>query len=352
VTFFEEKVDRIRQSFPSVPTPSTRPHHLILNPLNCFSSLSTDAVLQLIKSSNPTTCPLDAIPSPLFQSTSEDLLPFIMFLINKSLASGEVPSTFKTARVLPILKKPMLDSSDVNNYRPVSLLSFLSKVLERAAYNQLSFFLTQNQLQELNQSGFKPAHSTETALIAVTENLQSARSAKLSSVLILLDLSAAFDIVNHTILLDILTNLGITGYAWKWFKSYLEDHSYQVSSRMSTCLSDISKWMAAHHLKLNPSKTELIFIPATTGPHHVEARSLGVTLDGQLSFSTHIANLTRSCRFLLYNIRRIRPFLTREATQVLVQSLVISRLDYCNSLLADLPMQTIKPLQLIQKAAA
>ncbi|KAL6486173.1 hypothetical protein MHYP_G00055650 [Metynnis hypsauchen] len=80
----------------------------------------------------------------------------------------------------------------------------------------------QNHFQDLNQSGFKPAHSTEIALIAVTEKLQSARSAKLSSVLILLDLSAAFDTVNHTILLDILTNLGITGYVWKWFKSYLE----------------------------------------------------------------------------------------------------------------------------------
>ncbi|XP_037388705.1 uncharacterized protein LOC119262025 [Pygocentrus nattereri] len=212
VTFFEEKVDRIPQSFPSVPTPSTRPHHLILDPLDCFSSLSTDAVLQLIKSSNPTTCPLDPIPSALFQSISEDLLPFITFLINESLTSGEVPATFKMASVLPILKKPTLDSSDVNNYRP-------------------------NQLQDPNQSGFKPAHSTETALVAVTENLQSARSAKLSSVLILLDLSAAFDTVNHTILLDTLTNLGITGYAWKWFKSYLEDRSYQVSSRISACLS-------------------------------------------------------------------------------------------------------------------
>ncbi|KAL6469243.1 hypothetical protein MHYP_G00227670, partial [Metynnis hypsauchen] len=321
VTFFEEKVDRIRQSFPSVPTPSARPPPLVLNPLNCFSSLSTDAVLQLIKSSNPTTCPLDPIPSALFQSISKDLLPFITFLINKSLASGEVPSAFKTAR---------------------------------------------NQLQDPNQSGFKPAHSTETALIAVAEKLQSARSAKRSSVLILFDLSAPFDTVNHTIVLDILTNLGITGYAWKWFKSYLEDRSYQVSSCISACLSDISSWMSAHPLKLNPSKTELIFIPATTGPHHdlaisfknslivpsVEARSLGVTLDGQLSFSTHITNLTRSCRYLLYNIRRIRPFLTQEAAQVLVQSLVISRLDYCNSLLAGLPMQAIKPLQLIQNAAA
>ncbi|KAL7881425.1 hypothetical protein AOLI_G00082730 [Acnodon oligacanthus] len=171
--------------------------------------------------------------------------------------------------------------------------------------------------------------------------------------------------VNHTILLDVPTNFGIIGNAWKWFKSYLENHSFQVSSHISACLSGISSWMAAHHLKLNPSKTELLFIPATTDPHHdltisfkdsqtvpsVEARSLSVILDGQLLFSTHIANLTRSCRYLLYNIWRMQPFLTPEAAQVLVQSLVISRLDYCNLLLAGLPKQAIKPLQLIQNAA-
>ncbi|KAI4900648.1 hypothetical protein NFI96_026841 [Prochilodus magdalenae] len=124
-------------------------------------------------------------------------------------------------------------------------------------------------------------------------------------------------------------------------------------------------WMTAHHLKLNPSKTELLFIPSTTGPHcdlaislgnsitpTEDARSLGVILDGQLSFSAHIANLTRSCRFLLYNIRRIRPFLSQEATQLLVQSLVISRLEYCTSLLAGLPLRAIRPLQLVQNAAA
>ncbi|KAI4901607.1 hypothetical protein NFI96_027816, partial [Prochilodus magdalenae] len=280
---------------------------------------------------NPATCPLDPIPSPLLRSISLDLLPFISSLINCSLSSGCVPQAFKTARVVPILKKPSLDSSDVGSYRP-------------------------NQLQDINQSGFKPAHSTETALIAVTERLQTARSAQLSSVLILLDLSAAFDTVNHKILLSVLTVLGITGTAWKWFESYLEDRHYQVCNRISACLTDISSWMTAHHLKLNPSKTELLFIPSTTGPHRDLAislgNSLGVILDGQLSFSAHIANLTRSCKVLLYNIRRIRPFLSQEATQLLVQSLVISRLDYCNSLLAGLPLRAIRPLQLVQNAAA
>ncbi|XP_072542833.1 uncharacterized protein [Salminus brasiliensis] len=240
------------------------------------------------------------------------------------------------------------------------------EILERSVYNQLSLFLTLNNLQDPHQSGFKAAHSTETALIAVTEKLHAAKAARLSSVLILLDLSAAFDTVDHKILLSILAGLGITGSAWQWFASYLQGRSYQVSTRISACLADVSSWMAAHHLKLNPSKTELLYIPGTAGPRNdlaitfenslvtpsTEARSLGVVMDDQLSFSSHVANVTRSCRFLLYNIRRIRPFLSREATQVLVQSLVTSRLDYCNSLLAGLPLRTIRPLQLIQNAAA
>ena len=82
------------------------------------------------------------------------------------------------------------------------------------------------------------------------------------------------------------------------------------------------------------------------------ALNLGVTLDDRLSFSANIASVTRSCRFVLYNIRRIRPFLTENAAQVLIQALVISRLDYCNSLLAGAPTSAIKPLELVQKAAA
>ncbi|KAK3533230.1 hypothetical protein QTP70_013667 [Hemibagrus guttatus] len=124
--------------------------------------------------------------------------------------------------------------------------------------------------------------------------------------------------------------------------------------------------MTAHQLKLNPSKTELLIIPGDPSPAQdlaislsnsmisptATARNLGVTMDNQLSFSSHVANVTRSCRFLLYNIRRIRPFLSTQATKVLVQSLVISRLDYCNSLLAGLPLNAILPLQMIQNAAA
>ncbi len=82
------------------------------------------------------------------------------------------------------------------------------------------------------------------------------------------------------------------------------------------------------------------------------ARNLGVVIDDKLNFTDHITKTARSCRFALYNIKKIRPFLSEHPTQLLVQALVLSRLDYCNALLAGFPASSIKPLQLIQNAAA
>ncbi len=139
-----------------------------------------------------------------------------------------------------------------------------------------------------------------------------------------------------------------------------------VAARISGCLADISAWMTEHHLQLNLAKTELLVLPATPTLQHdftiqlgsstiapsTSVRNLGVIFDDQLTFKEHIAKTARSCRFALHNIRKIRPFLTEHAAQLLVQALVISRLDYCNALLAGLPSNTIKPLQMIQNAVA
>ncbi|KAI5092956.1 hypothetical protein C0J45_17347 [Silurus meridionalis] len=132
--------------------------------------------------------------------------------------------------------------------------------------------------------------------------------------------------------------------------------------------SDLS--MLVRHIfmdECSPTKTlELLVIPGDSSPGQdlqitlhdsllspsATAHNLGVTMHNELSFFPHVANVARSCKFLLYNIQRIRPFLSIQAAQVLVQSLVISRLDYCNSLLAGLPLNAIRPLQMIQNAAA
>ncbi len=134
-----------------------------------------------------------------------------------------------------------------------------------------------------------------------------------------------------------------------------------VAARISGCLADISAWMKEHHLQLNLAKTELLVFPATPTLQHdftiqlgsstitpsASVRNLGVIFDDQLTFKEHIAKTARSNRFALHNIRKIRPFLTEHAAQLLVQALVISRLDYCNALLAGLPSNTIKPLQMM-----
>ncbi|KAJ8417144.1 hypothetical protein AAFF_G00283710 [Aldrovandia affinis] len=137
-SFFREKVNDIRNSLPpSSPSPnSPSPISLPkpLTPLSSFSPLPDSDILQLVHSHRPTTCPLDPIPSPLFQSIALDILPFVSNVIN-SLSSGSVPSSLKCAHVVPLLKKPSLNPAVISNYQPVSLLPFLSKTLERAVYN-------------------------------------------------------------------------------------------------------------------------------------------------------------------------------------------------------------------------
>ncbi len=124
--------------------------------------------------------------------------------------------------------------------------------------------------------------------------------------------------------------------------------------------------MKEHHLQLNLAKTELLVFSATPTLQHdftiqlgsststplSSVRNLGVIFDDQLTFKYHIAQTAWSCRFALHNIRKIRPFLTQDVPRLLVQALAISRLDYCNAILAGLPLCTIKPLQMIQNAAA
>ncbi len=139
-----------------------------------------------------------------------------------------------------------------------------------------------------------------------------------------------------------------------------------IAARISACLADISSWMKDHHLPLNLARTELLVVSANPSFHHnftfqlgsstitlsKTARNLGVGIDDKLDFTDHITKTARSCRFALYNIKKIRPFLSEHATQLLVQALVLSRLDYCTALLAGLPANSIKPLQLIQNDAA
>ncbi len=198
--------------------------------LTSFSPHSDTDISKLILYNHLTTCPLDPILTHLLQAISSSVISALTHIINTSLHTGTFPTVFKQARVSPLLK-PSLNQVLLENYRPVSLLSFNAKILERVVFNQLSLFLAQNNLLDNNKSGFKSGHSTETTLLSVTESPRLARAASKSSVVILLDLSAAFDTVNHQILLSTLRKMGISGTALLWFESYLSDMSCGVSWR-------------------------------------------------------------------------------------------------------------------------
>ncbi len=132
--------------------------------------------------------------------------------------------------LLSLIKKPQLDPKDLVNYRPISNLPVLSKILEKVASSQLYSFLEKHDICEDFQSGFRASHSTETALIRVTHDLLLSSDRGCISLLVLLDLSTAFDTIDHNSLLSRLENsVGISGSALAWFKSYLSDRHQFVA---------------------------------------------------------------------------------------------------------------------------
>ena len=185
----------------------------------------------MIKSAKNSTCELDPIPTNLLKECITILLPAIMEIVNLSLSSGIVPPCLKHAVVRPHLKrKPNADTELLQNYRPVSNLPFLSKVIEKTVVKRLLAHMDNYNLHEVMQSAYKQFHSTETALIRVQNDILVNMDKKRGVILVLLDLSAAFDTIDHATLLDVLQHrLGISGTALEWFKSYLSGRTQSVA---------------------------------------------------------------------------------------------------------------------------
>ena len=390
-------------------------------------------IWNIIKLSPVKSCELDPLPTWLLMECKAKFVPLITDMVNMSLRESMIPKSLKTALIRPLLKKTGLDSDILKNYRPVSNLTFISKVIEKVISGRLNEHLINNSLFDLLQSAYRDKHSTETALIKVQKDILSALDAGSSAILLMLDLSVAFDTIDHDILLSRLFKIyGITGNELDWFRSYLtgriqrvfiEDsvsvdqeldfgvpqgpriycmytkpvsdiiqrhglsHHYYADDtqlymtmdhsnndwrdglvRIELCVSEFRECMNQNMLKLNDDKTELtVFtskykqdlyndLSTTIGDTVVgcssQVRDLGVIFDRVLSIRHHVSYTSKTCRFHLRNISRIRKYILHDISIVLIKSLVMSRLDYSNGVLYGLPKCTVSGLQAGQNSAA
>ena len=346
------------------------------------------------------------------------MAPVLTVIVNTSLSCADFTPELKRAFVTPLIKKLIFDCEIFKNYRPVSNLSFVSKLIERIICVQLVDHFKENDLYEIFQSAYRQFHSTETALLRVQNDILQAVDSDGGAILVLLYLSAAFDTIDHEKLLDLLDySFGIKGDALKWFKSYLQDrtqavqigfstselvtlkygvpqgsvlgpilftmyttplgniirnhsldfHLYDtqlyisfkpcdsisrqtVISQVEACIKDIKIWMTNNLLELNDDKTELIIITTSEttsrqedivinigdspiAPSMEPPRNLGVLFDSTCFLNHHVNKICQNIKYQLYSVGKIRKYLDKPTTEKMIISAVISRLDYCNSLL-------------------
>jgi len=226
--FFDDKVAAVRASTANAPSPT-----FSTVPLGCalcsFRPLTVVDVVAAVRLLPDKQCMTDPQPTRLLKDNINELAPFLVELFNRSLQHGIVPTPFKAAFITPLLKKPDLDPADVKSYRPISNLSMLSKLLERLVARQLIDYLTTFKLLPDLQSAYRAHHSTETAVLKVLGDILRAVDSGDLAVLTLLDLSAAFDTVDHATLLRRLgVSYGIGGTAFSWFTSYLDGRTQFV----------------------------------------------------------------------------------------------------------------------------
>ena len=198
--------------------------------LKGFRQVSIEETTKYIIKTPSKSCELDPIPTDLLKEVTHKLSPTLTDLINTSLKHGTFPMELKKALLRSLLKKATLDSMIKNNFRPISNLAFSGKLMEHFVADQIISHLNQHSLMEEKQSAYRKFHSTETALLKVKTDIINQWTTKKFTCLILLGLLAAFNTVDHTILLDRLeTTFGIKDTALKWITSFLIGRTQQVA---------------------------------------------------------------------------------------------------------------------------
>ena len=229
--YFRNKIEMISETFQDVTSEQEDLEYgdPSVQILSALQPISEDKLKKIIMSGNSKHCHLDPIPNDLIKNVLDGLLPVLTKIVNTSMATSVFPTNLKAVTVVPLLKKKTLDKEDFKNYQPVSNLTYVSKLIERVAVEQLNDHLLTYNLHGPCQSAYRRFHSTETALVKITNDLLCTMDKRQCALLVMLDLSAAFDTVSHDILFKRLeSKYGITNQALSWMKSYFDGRTQSV----------------------------------------------------------------------------------------------------------------------------
>ena len=236
--FFINKVRNLRSNLPVNPESPLKKVEQLMAGQTCSFKLRCahpDEVLKQINNLKLTkSCGTDNIDSYVIKLAKHELVPVITHLINLSITQRRFPSLWKCAKVVPLHKKDEVIFA--KNYRPVALLPITSKLLEKVIFCQLVEYLEENELLHPSHHGFRAKHNTSTALLQMNDIWLDALEHDEISAVIMLDMSAAFDVVDHPILLDKLKSYGLQNCALSWLESYLIGRKQRVL--IDGCLSD------------------------------------------------------------------------------------------------------------------
>ena len=417
----------------NIPSPNTSVHDynkrimyseksLFMSPTNKYE------ILTIVKNlTNKSSSGCDDISNSILKKIIDNIVEPLVIIFNKSLSTGIFPEAMKLADVVPLHKGKSKEY--VTNYRPISLLITISKILEKIVYTRTYSHLESTGQIYRSQYGFRSRHSCENAISELTSEITKSKEIGLHTLTVFLDLSKAFDTLDHTILYEKLHRYGIRGPCLNWYRSYLTNRSLRVKciaeesgnttysdlheveygTPQGSCLgpliflifsndiylhlqhvscilfaddttlylshrnlryakwcltedlSTLSDWFKANKLTLNLNKTVMMHfnkkdknkttlsVNGINVPHVAETKFLGVWIDDNLSWQSHIAWLEGKLKSNLSLLRRSKNLLSVDTKKLIYYAHIFSHLTYCILLWgSNLPNASLNRLQKIQ----
>ena len=394
-----------------------------------FKPTDESEILKIIKNLGSRKSPgHDLVKSDLVKVIASEIVYPLKLIFNKSLTDGIVPDALKIAKVVPIYKKE--SPEEFGNYRPVSVLPCLSKILERIVHDRCCNFLDAKEILYKRQYGFRHNHSTYMAVLDFIKDLNNAIDDNMYTAGIFMDLSKAFDTIDHDILLHKLYHYGFRGISYKWFENYLSNRKQFVSfngaqssnehvicgvpqgsilgpllfivymndicntstllsfilfaddttvcysdsnvkrlcETMNRELKEVVNWFKCNKLSLNATKTNLMFFGTPhqtnniTNDNHIyldgckltrvyEAKFLGITLDHNLTWRSHINSICKTCCRNIGVLNKLKHFLPKPNMYQLYCTLILPFLTYGILLWGNANRNSLDRIVKLQKRA-